>query len=191
MPTIEGLEGRLTLAGTLSLGTPAVLPATIQAETFGLNAAEVAYRNATAANQGGAFRATTPAAPTGLSAVATAATSVALSWTDNAVGESGSTIERKLGVGGSYSTLATLAANVTSLYRHDGGREHAVRLSRQGDHRRQRLVVQQQSHRDHPGDAPGRLGRRTVFWSHEVSSGTFGNRFRRDRSPPVCLGPGR
>ena len=114
MPTIEGLEGRLTLAGTLSLGTPVVLPATIQAETFGLNAAEVAYRNATTANQGGAFRATTPAAPTGLSAVATAATSVALSWTDNAAGESGSTIERKLGVGGSYSTLATLAANVTS-----------------------------------------------------------------------------
>ena len=47
----------------------------------------------------------------------TAATSVALSWTDNAVNESGYTIERTLGVGESYSTLASDSRKNLNTYK--------------------------------------------------------------------------
>ena len=46
-----------------------------------------------------------PAAPSDLSASAFSATVVELSWTDNAVDESGFSVERKLGAGGEWSIL--------------------------------------------------------------------------------------
>jgi subtilisin family serine protease len=57
---------------------------------------------------------TTPlAAPTGLTAMAASTTSIALTWIDNSAVETGYEIQRMTGTG-SFATLATIAANVTS-----------------------------------------------------------------------------
>ena len=55
-----------------------------------------------------------PAAPTSLSANAVASNQVNLAWTDNSTNESGFRIESKSG-SGTYSLLATTAANITSF----------------------------------------------------------------------------
>jgi hypothetical protein len=54
-----------------------------------------------------------PAAPSNLVATITGGNTANLSWTDNASNETGFRVERKVGAG-SYSTLATKAANVTT-----------------------------------------------------------------------------
>ena len=54
-----------------------------------------------------------PPAPSSLSATATSASQVDLSWTDNALNESGLRIERKAGSGGTFSQIATVAPNLT------------------------------------------------------------------------------
>jgi len=56
---------------------------------------------------------TAPATPSALGANATGATTVALSWTDNASNETGFKIERKLG-SGSYTQVGTVGANAVS-----------------------------------------------------------------------------
>ena len=55
-----------------------------------------------------------PPAPTSLSATAASASQIDLSWTDNALNESGLRIERKAGSGGTYSQIATVLPNVIS-----------------------------------------------------------------------------
>ncbi len=54
-----------------------------------------------------------PAAPTNLAAGTVTATSVPLTWTDNATNETSYQVERAIGAGG-FSPLATLGANATS-----------------------------------------------------------------------------
>lgn len=55
-----------------------------------------------------------PAAPSSLTAAAAASSQINLSWTDNASDETGYKIERKTGAGGTWSQIATVAANATS-----------------------------------------------------------------------------
>jgi hypothetical protein len=57
----------------------------------------------------------TPAAPTGLSAVATSPRRIALAWTDNATNETGFAIERSLDAQVGFVPLATLPANATNF----------------------------------------------------------------------------
>jgi subtilisin family serine protease len=52
--------------------------------------------------------------PGNLSASASSATQVALTWTDNATGEDGYKVEKRIG-GGSFSQITTLAANSTAF----------------------------------------------------------------------------
>jgi beta-lactamase superfamily II metal-dependent hydrolase len=54
-----------------------------------------------------------PAAPSGLGAAAITTSRIDLQWTDNSANESGFRVERRSG-GGSFSQVASLAANVTS-----------------------------------------------------------------------------
>ena len=55
-----------------------------------------------------------PADPTGLAATANGATAIDLTWTDNASNETAYQVERSTtGIGGPFSLLATLAANVS------------------------------------------------------------------------------
>jgi hypothetical protein len=56
-----------------------------------------------------------PAAPSGLSATAASDSVIDLLWTDNAANENGFRIERKIGVGGSWSQITTVGANTTSF----------------------------------------------------------------------------
>ena len=48
------------------------------------------------------------------SATAISASQINLSWTDNSSNETGFFVERKTGVGGTYSQIATVGADVTS-----------------------------------------------------------------------------
>jgi hypothetical protein len=54
-----------------------------------------------------------PACPTNLQAGAASSSRVDLTWDDNAAGESGFVITRKVGAAGGWTTLVTLGANVT------------------------------------------------------------------------------
>jgi hypothetical protein len=55
-----------------------------------------------------------PAAPSGLTITALLQSKITISWTDNSGDESGFNVQRKTGATGTYSTIATTAANVTS-----------------------------------------------------------------------------
>ncbi|MBL7851202.1 MAG: fibronectin type III domain-containing protein [Cyclobacteriaceae bacterium] len=60
-----------------------------------------------------------PAAPTSLSGTATSATTITLTWTDNAGDETGFKIERAIVGGTGYTEIATVGANVTT-YQNTG-----------------------------------------------------------------------
>jgi transcriptional regulator CtsR len=55
-----------------------------------------------------------PTAPSGLTANASSSSQINLSWTDNASTEDGFKIERKTGVGGTWSQIDSVGANTTS-----------------------------------------------------------------------------
>ncbi len=55
-----------------------------------------------------------PAAPSDLTATAVSSSQIDLSWTDNATNETGFKIERKIGAGGTYGQIATVAAGVVA-----------------------------------------------------------------------------
>jgi len=55
-----------------------------------------------------------PAAPTNLAATATSVSQVALTWNDNSNNESGFIVQRSTSAAGTYTTVGTTAANVTS-----------------------------------------------------------------------------
>lgn len=55
-----------------------------------------------------------PPAPTGLTATATSASRIALSWTDTATDETSYTVQRSAGGAGTWTTIATLAADSAS-----------------------------------------------------------------------------
>lgn len=57
---------------------------------------------------------TPPATPTNLTATAISSSQINLAWSDPASNESGFRVERKLGAGGTYAEIATVAANVSS-----------------------------------------------------------------------------
>ncbi|MDZ7367935.1 MAG: fibronectin type III domain-containing protein [candidate division KSB1 bacterium] len=56
-----------------------------------------------------------PAAPSDLTATTVSKSQIDLAWTDNSGNEDGFKIERKIGVTGTYSQIATVGANVTSF----------------------------------------------------------------------------
>jgi len=64
--------------------------------------------------KGGNIASLAPQEPSGLSANAVSYSRIDLSWTDNSIGETGFTIERKTGAGGVYGQIATVGANETS-----------------------------------------------------------------------------
>jgi fibronectin type 3 domain-containing protein len=56
-----------------------------------------------------------PAAPTNLSAAASSGTQVTLNWTDNSTNESAFLVERKTGVGGTYTQIGQTTAGVATF----------------------------------------------------------------------------
>jgi RHS repeat-associated protein len=81
-------------------------------------------------NEASATTASIPAAPSSLGASAVSGTQINLTWTDNSGNETGFKLERKTGSGGSWSQIATPAANATS-YNDTGlanGTEYYYRL---------------------------------------------------------------
>jgi transcriptional regulator CtsR len=99
-------------AGSVSYSFTGLAPAT--AYLFRVSAFNAAgssdYSNIASATTSAAV----PAAPSNLAATAASATQVKLSWKDNSNNESGFKIERKTGTGGTYSQIATAAANATA-----------------------------------------------------------------------------
>lgn len=55
-----------------------------------------------------------PTAPSGLTATAVSGSQIDLSWTDNSSDETGFSIFRKIGAGGTYVKIASVGANVTA-----------------------------------------------------------------------------
>src|SRR5207248_11502503 len=55
-----------------------------------------------------------PAAPSGLTVTTITSSSISLAWTDNSNNETGFKIQRKQGAGGSYTTIKTTVANITT-----------------------------------------------------------------------------
>jgi titin len=55
-----------------------------------------------------------PAAPSGLAITSIVSNKVALSWVDNSSNETGFKVQRKQGATGTYTTIATTAANITA-----------------------------------------------------------------------------
>ena len=64
--------------------------------------------------QSALFSGVAPTAPSSLSAVAASGTQINLAWTDNSAIETGFKIERKQGIGGTYSQIALVNPNVTT-----------------------------------------------------------------------------
>ena len=56
-----------------------------------------------------------PSAPANLTAAAASASQINLTWRDNSTNETGFRIERKTGTSGTYTEIATTAANVTTV----------------------------------------------------------------------------
>ena len=83
-----------------TLGEPALGPS--QSATFKIEPGFLSFIRA-------------PSTPSGLSATAVSQSQIDLSWTDNSGNESGFSIERKTGSGGTYSVIATTTANVASF----------------------------------------------------------------------------
>ncbi|MFA5794465.1 MAG: fibronectin type III domain-containing protein [Candidatus Brocadiia bacterium] len=63
---------------------------------------------------------TAPVAPSGLAAVGVSSAQIDLSWTDNSDNENGFRVQRKQGVGGTYSTIASSLAQNTTIYHNSG-----------------------------------------------------------------------
>ncbi|RJQ22793.1 MAG: fibronectin type III domain-containing protein [Nitrospiraceae bacterium] len=55
-----------------------------------------------------------PNAPAGLTAIVVSSSQINLSWTDNSNNEAGFKIERKAGIGGTYTQIASVGADVTA-----------------------------------------------------------------------------
>jgi titin len=60
-----------------------------------------------------------PAPPSGLTITSITSSTVSLAWTDNANNETGFKVQRKQGVGGTYTQIATPGANVTTFTDND------------------------------------------------------------------------
>ena len=60
-----------------------------------------------------------PAPPSGLTITSITSSTVSLAWTDNANNETGFKVQRKQGVGGIYTQIATPSANVTTFTDND------------------------------------------------------------------------
>ncbi len=91
-----------------------------------------------------------PAAPTNLTATVISGTRINLSWTDNATTEGGFQVERSSG-GGTYSAIATVAPNVTSVLEHRTGAGDLVLLPRAGQQRERLISAIQRGDRPHIG----------------------------------------
>ncbi|MDB6026402.1 MAG: repeat-containing protein [Verrucomicrobiales bacterium] len=147
----SGNETSMIVARSTTSGGSYVDIATLAANTVaynntGLSANTTYYYVVRASNSGGASAnsaeasATTlplaPAAPSALAAVAISSTRIDLSWTDNSANETSFVLARSLTVGGPYTNIATLGANVTAY--SDTGRAtnttyyYVVRASNSG-----------------------------------------------------------
>src|SRR5574340_1378031 len=62
----------------------------------------------------GSLWAAVPNAPSGLAVTPLSATQIRLDWTDNSTDETSFFIERKIGPDGTYSSIGTVSANVTT-----------------------------------------------------------------------------
>jgi hypothetical protein len=115
------IERKIGAAGSYSPLLPPLGANVTNYNDAGLTEATTYYYRITAFNADGdsmyssEVNATTlPAPPTGLSATAASSSRINLTWTDNSGGETGYKIQRKTGVGGTYSQVGTVGANVTS-----------------------------------------------------------------------------
>jgi uncharacterized delta-60 repeat protein len=70
--------------------------------------------NSTYSNESCATTLSPPNAPTNLNATAISGNQINLSWTDNSNNETGFKVERKTGIGGTYSQIATVGTNITT-----------------------------------------------------------------------------
>ncbi|NBO64447.1 MAG: hypothetical protein EBU88_06310, partial [Acidobacteria bacterium] len=115
-----GLSGTYTDVGTVAANTTTF-------QSSGLASAVTYYFVVVATNSNGnsgpsneAFATTisggtqVPAAPTGLTATAASSTQINLTWSDNSTNETGFRIQRRTGIDGTWSDIATTASDVTS-----------------------------------------------------------------------------
>ncbi len=68
---------------------------------------------------------TTPPPPSGLTPMVISDSQINLSWTDNSIVETGYSVERKTGEGGTWAEIASLGANATS-YNNTGLAQHTL-----------------------------------------------------------------
>ena len=128
-------ETSVIVARSTTAGGPYTDIATLAANSVsyndtGLSAATTYYYVVRAVNAGGASAnsaeasATTlplaPSAPSALAAIAFSSTQITLSWTDNSSNESSFIVARSTTVGGPYTDIGTVGANVTTY--NDAGR---------------------------------------------------------------------
>ena len=114
------VERKMGVGGTWSQ-IATVQPNTTTYTNSGLTTNQVYYYRLRAFNGWGnsdysnEYYATTLAGPSGLNAVVVSSSQINLSWTDNAVGETGFKIERKTGATGSWSEIGEVPGNSTSF----------------------------------------------------------------------------
>lgn len=119
------IVGRSTVSGGPYSDIATVAANTTSYSNTGLSAGATYYyvvratgaggSSATSAQASATTLPTVPSAPGGLSAAAIRATRIDLAWTDNSPNEANFIVARSTTAGGSYTDVATLAANVTSF----------------------------------------------------------------------------
>jgi autotransporter-associated beta strand protein len=116
------IDGTLALAGTITPGTYRVLTCTgtLTDNGFVITGLPQDFTATVAVASGNVDLVLTstvslPDAPTNLTATTASSTQINLGWADNATTETGFKLERKTGPGGTWSQVATPAANATTL----------------------------------------------------------------------------
>ncbi|MGB7157340.1 MAG: fibronectin type III domain-containing protein [Tepidisphaeraceae bacterium] len=113
----EGAGGTYTVIHTTAANAQAYSDMTAEpGKTYFYRVAAAGESDSTLSNEASASTPqVTPAAASGLTATNPTSSSITLNWTDNSGNESGFKILRKQGAGGTYATIFTTAANVTTF----------------------------------------------------------------------------